>query len=292
MKKLWLLAAVLLASVTFSYAQFTFTSIDYPDGVGTRTRGINNHGQIVGSYDTEDGNRHALLIEKGKFIPLAPTTILGTAFSDAFKINDRGDVVGWVCPDICHAFLLTKKGVLTTLDFPGGSAYTSTVGWDVNESGTVVGVYDSFDGDFNLLYEGGFTWKDGNFIDVVFPGAGDSAVTGINARGEFVGSWDRGLFTTTSGFVFSKGEFTSFDAFVPELTQPSGINAHSDIVGQWYENGVAHGFLKIGAVFTEIIYPGAAVTTAWGINNRGQMVGNWLDSSNVVHGWLAQVSGK
>jgi len=288
MKKFVLLAAVLFASVTFSYAQFQFTSIDYLGGFGTRTRGINNHGQIVGSYDTEDGNRHALLIQKGKFIPLAPDTILGTDYSDAYKINDRGDVVGWDCDDVtCHAFLL-RDGVVTLLDFPGA---TLTYGWDINESGAVAGVWDLYDSQGNFIYEGGFLWKDGSFTEVAFPGAGDTAVTGINARGDFVGLWDSGPpdYTNTS-FIFSKGEFTSFDLPFPDLTnvQPSGINAQGNIIGQWYENGLPRGFLKVGEAFTNVDYPGAAYSSAWGINAAGWMVGNWYESSGTVHGWLAQ----
>jgi uncharacterized membrane protein len=292
MKRFLLLAAVLLASVTFTHAQFTFVSIDYPGGFGTRARGINNHGQIVGSYFDQYGNLHALLIEKGKFIPLAPGTILDT-YSDAFKINDRGDVVGWVCPDTCHAFLY-NKGVVTTLDFPGAS---DTYGWDINESGTVAGVWDLFDSQGNFLYEGGFLWKDGNFTEVTYPGAGDTGVTAINARGDFAGVWDTGLTaTTTSSFVFSKGVFTNFDAPFPDvyLTQPDGMNSQGKIVGQFYDTitYLPQAFLKVGEPFTLIEYPGAVWTTAWGINSVGQMVGNWLDGSGVTHGWLAQPGKK
>ncbi|MBI3476952.1 MAG: hypothetical protein HY010_14565 [Acidobacteria bacterium] len=290
MKKFILIAAVLFASVTFTYAQLQFTSIDYPGGFATRTRGINNHGQIVGSYADQDGNLHALLSQKGKFIPLAPETILGTTYSDAFKINDRGDVVGWVCPYFCHGFLF-RKGVVTTLDFPGA---TATYAWDINESGTVAGVWDLFDSQENFLYEGGFIWKDGNFTEVTFPGAGDTGVTAINARGDFVGAWDRGPNTTTSGFFSSKGKFASFDAPFPDvtLTQPQGMNERGHIVGAGYVNGIPHGFLKIGTYFMEIAYPGAAYTSAWGIDSAGQMVGNWLDSAGTVHGWLAQLGHK
>ena len=50
MKKLLLVAVVLLASLTSASAQFTFTILDYPGGVETTTRGINDHSEIVGSY--------------------------------------------------------------------------------------------------------------------------------------------------------------------------------------------------------------------------------------------------
>jgi uncharacterized membrane protein len=125
----------LLAFVASAYAQFTFTSIDYPGGTLTTARGINDYGVIVGAYRIAPP-RHALLIRAGQYIPLAPSTILGTDFSEAFKINDFGDVVGEFMDDtgFGHGFLL-HNGVLATLDFPGASD-TSARG--INASGTVV----------------------------------------------------------------------------------------------------------------------------------------------------------
>src|SRR5215467_11818344 len=145
MRRFSLLAFILLATATSAYAQFTFTSIDFPGGTLTTARGINNHGEIVAAYRIEPP-RHALLIKAGQFIPLAPTTILGTNFSEAFKINDRGDIVGIFLDDndFAHGFLLSK-GVLTTLDFPGASETFAT---GINESGTVVGFWDLLDADF------------------------------------------------------------------------------------------------------------------------------------------------
>ena len=58
------------------------------------TRGINNHGDMVGGYSVPGQPRHALLIKDGKFIPLGPGTVLATNYSEAFKINDRGDSSG------------------------------------------------------------------------------------------------------------------------------------------------------------------------------------------------------
>jgi len=57
-----------------------------------------------------------MLLKKGKFIPLAPTTILGTIYSEATNINDHGDIVGQMIDDngFAHGFLLSD-GVLTIL---------------------------------------------------------------------------------------------------------------------------------------------------------------------------------
>src|ERR1700758_28778 len=121
MKRFSMFAFVLFAFAASASAQFNFTSIDFPEGTLTTTRGINNHGEIVGSYRVVPP-RHALLIRGGKFIPLATNTVLGTHYSEAMKSNDRGDVVGQFIGDdgLAHGFRLSQ-GVLTTLDFPGAS---------------------------------------------------------------------------------------------------------------------------------------------------------------------------
>jgi uncharacterized membrane protein len=292
MRRLSLLAFILLATAASAFAQFTFTSIDFPGATFTTAFGINNHGDIVGSYRIEPP-RHALLIKAGQFIPLAPTTILGTNFSEARDINDRGDIVGQFIGDdgFFHGFLLTK-GVLTTLDFPGAS---QTSAFGINDSGTVVGSWDLLDADGNLLEEHGFTWKNGAFTEVNFPGSVDTFVLGINARGDLVGGWDAGLTSQGHGFVCSKGKCFSFDVPFPEsvLTQPDRINALGHITGIYVDvDGLLHGFLAVGANFSKLNFPGATDTSAWGINSAGQIVGVYGAADGSVHGYLAQPDNK
>jgi uncharacterized membrane protein len=295
MKKLLLVAVALLVAAIPAAAQFTFTSLDYPGGNLTSTRGINNHGEIVGSYRVPQHGRHALLIRGGQYLPLDPTSLLGTHFSEAHHIKDRGDVVGIYIGDdgFTHGFLL-RKGVLTTLDFPAAS---DTYAFGINESGTVAGFWDILDSSGNPLVSHGFTWNNGNFTQVDFPGAGDTAVLGINARGDLVGEWDTGITATIGhGFVSTKGQFISFD--VPfagaTVTQGNDINASGSIVGVYTDaSGVIYSFLAEGAKFTNISYPGAAQTTAWGINSAGQIVGNHFDTlSSPPRGFLAQPGNK
>jgi uncharacterized membrane protein len=288
-----LLAAVVLATAASAYAQFTFTSIDFPGGTVTNARGINNAGTIVGAYRIEPP-RHALLIKAGQFIPLAPTTVLGTNFSEAFGINDAGDVSGHFLGDdgFIHGFLLSKGGVLTTLDFPGAS---QTLAFGINNDGIVVGAWDLLDAEGNLLAEHGFTWKNGAFTEVNFPGSVDTAVLGINARGDLVGAWDAGLDSPTHGFVCSKGQCLSFDVPFPgsTITQPDAINALGHIAGLYIDaDGVFHGFLAIGANFTSIDFPDSTGTSAWGINSAGQIVGVYEAADESEHGYLAQPNNK
>src|SRR5260370_23493365 len=185
MKRLLLLAFIVLAGVASAHAQFTFTSLDFPGATGTNARGINNHGEIVGAYQIVPP-RHAMLIKDGQYIPLAPTTVLGTNRSEAFKSSDRGDVVGQYIGDdgFLHGFLLNKKGALTTLDFPGAS---DTYAYGINESTTVVGYWDLLDATINLLAYHGFTWKSGAFTEVRLHSSGVTSVLPVKSCCQLTG---------------------------------------------------------------------------------------------------------
>lgn len=279
MKRLLLLVAALLVSLPAANAQYRFTSLDFPGGTLTTARGINNNGQIVGAYRIVPP-KHALLIKGSKFLPLAPATLLGATNSEAYKTNDRGDVVGAFIGDdgLTHGFRL-RQGVLTTLDFPGAN-FTRAFG--INQSGVVVGEWATFDDSGNIIAYGGFIWKDGVFTNAnFFPGAGVGAVLGINEKGDLVGGWYSDLTSPDlHGFVYSGGHFVSFD--VPfsgaSATQPNDINELGQIVGLYNDaDGLNHGFLKVGESFLAIDFPGAATTTAWGINAIGQIVGTHYD---------------
>jgi uncharacterized membrane protein len=294
MKRFALLAVTLLAFATAADAQFTFTSLDFPGGTLTTARGINNHGDVVGAYRITPP-RHALLIQKGQFVLIAPTTVLGTNFSEAFKSNDRGDVAGdFIGNDgFVHGFLLTE-GVVTALDFPGAS---DTFAYGINESGTVVGQWDLLDPSGNTLVVHGFTWKNGAFTQFDFPGSGDTYLFGINARGDLVGAWDTGITSPLGhGFVCSRrGQCVSFDVPVTgaTVTQADDINARRQITGVYLDaSGVLHAFLLDGANFTSFDFPGATGTLAWGINSAGQIVGDYLAADNSIHGFQAQPNHK
>lgn len=55
-----------------------------------------------------------------------------------------------------------------------------------------------------------------------------------------------------------------------------GINHRGQIVGYYYDNaGNAHGFLYSSGTYTTLDYPDGGFTTANGINDAGQIVGNY-----------------
>lgn len=125
--------------------------------------GINDHGQVVGGSFTADGGVHGFIWQDGAIIdlgalggttnasqpPLAascnlPTHFgsLGTTFSLANGVNNRGQVVGRsVAPNgDDHAFVWSD-GVMVDLndEIPGGSGWTLIEAESINGSGQISG---------------------------------------------------------------------------------------------------------------------------------------------------------
>ena len=290
MKKLLFVSVLFLFGVSFAFGQFSFTSLDFPQGTLTTARGINNSGQIVGAYRVNPP-RHAMFIDHAQYLPLGSGTLLDILYSEAFKINSRGDIVGQFIGDdgFTHGFLW-RKGVITILDFPGAS---DTTPFGINDSGTVIGSWDILDADGNVLAYHGFVWKDGGFSEFNYPGSADTTITGINARGEMVGLWDSDITSPIGhGFICKGDACSSFDVPVAGVivTQPNDINARGDIVGAYIDaDNVTHGFRIHANNFLKIDFPDAVRTLVWGINAAGQMVGTYYDYSGApARGFLAE----
>lgn len=294
MKSLTLLALAVLAFVASAFAQqYKFTSLDFPGGNLTTGRGINDHGDIVGAYRVNPP-RHALLIRKGQYIPIAPDSILGINYSEATNINNRGDITGQMLDEngFGHGFLVIN-GKVTILDVPGAS---ETFALGINDSGLVAGYWDLLDANFNYLAIYGFTWKDGQFINtqINFPGAAGSGLFGVNARGDLSGVWLPDFFSGIEhGFVCPKSApCFSYDGPIQgsvPFTDGKEINAHGQVVGiNIGDDGIGHSYLMNKGTFAMIDFPEATGTNAFGLNSAGQIVGKYFTADGLTHGFLAQ----
>jgi probable HAF family extracellular repeat protein len=113
--------------------------------LSTVARGINDAGDIVGTFSDATGS-HGFLLTGGVFTtidavpPFAPPPPQLGAGTDAFGINDAGQIVGSFNDATgFHGFLLTG-GVFTTIDAPGSTTplpFTQIFG--INDAGQIVG---------------------------------------------------------------------------------------------------------------------------------------------------------
>jgi len=254
---------------------FTFMAINFPGQLTTQAFGINDAGQIVGSYSTNGG--HGFLDSGGSFATVDVPSGIDTS---ALGISSSGYIVGQYFPagTTDTQGFLDKGGSFTTISFPGALASDAS---GVNGSGEMVGSYID-----TGLNEHGYVDINGAFGAINFPGAALTEVKGVNASGEIVGFYDAD--GHEHGFLDRAGVFSSIDFPGATSTEAWGINGSGEIVGLYGDaNGQGHGFVDIGGVFSTVDFPGSLSTSIRGVNDQGQVVGNYFDAEGGDHGFVA-----
>jgi hypothetical protein len=110
-------------------------------------------------------------------------------------------------------------------------------------------------------------------------------VLGINNGNVIVGSYYVDATSTTHGFKYSNGKYSTIDFPGADITVATGIADTGDIVG-WYQlpnSSYNHGFLLHAGTFKTIDRPGTASTMLAGINSTGTIVGNHDDNYGFVY---------
>jgi VCBS repeat-containing protein/probable HAF family extracellular repeat protein len=220
----------------YDISSATYITINDPSGSnGTDGRGINDLGQIVGSYANGITNL-GYLYSGGTYTTLFhPSAVFGTF---AQGINDTGQVVGYYGDSnaIPHGFLYAG-GTYTTLDDP--LATNGTQAHDINDAAQIVGTYTDGTGTHGFLYSGG-TYTT---INDPLAAPGQTFATGINDLGQIAGHY-YDLSGGAHGFLDIGGNFTTIDDnLVTGGTFVQDINNAGQIVGYYYTDGsVQHAF--------------------------------------------------
>ena len=115
---------------------------------------------------------------------------------------------------------------------------------------------------------------------------------GINGHGVAVG-----FYTSKQGFNRGYSYNTATKKFA-RILEPghaganitaTGINLAGFVTGFFAApHGVTDSFLLFGHKFTTIAFPGSSATTAFGVNNRGEVVGAYTTGSG-AQGQVARV---
>src|SRR5512132_993910 len=221
-------------------------SLTYLANLRRRTLGINNHGQITGTFidaadipnpdGTFDTGHGFVQDRRGHTTSFdAP----GARITLPNGINDHGQITGaYVAGDgaaSVHGFIRDRRGTITSFEVPFGRLHNVS---DINNRGQIVGYYDQPD----FAGGGGFLRdRDGTITPVTYPGAPYTLVHGLNDRGQLVGAYlEPGAAPnpdgtipagTVHGFVWERGRFTSFDVSGSIFTQAFGINNRGQVVG-------------------------------------------------------------
>lgn len=288
----------------------SFVTLYAPDGSFVTPFAINEAGVITGYYGDVYATHGFLRAADGAMTLFDPPGSLSTQPNG---INAAGVISGtyYDTDYVAHGFVRTANGAITTFDVPGAGtgSFEGTLATGINASGAISGCYGSFN-----AYHGFLRTSDGVIISFDPPGSSntcaapevnnlDYAAARINAAGEITGTY----YLPTAGFPFgaevrgylrsSGGAFTGFDAATYPpcciFTYGLAINPAGLIAG--YENDgydLNHGYLRLtnGTIIT-LDAPGAGFgfnqgTLAVDVNKAGQVIGWYVDSNNVSHGFL------
>jgi probable HAF family extracellular repeat protein len=157
----------------FLWADGTLTTIDVPNEFNTDLHGINDHGDIVGSYGST--GLHGFLLSKGTFTQLvAPNTEDQPV---PFGINNRGDIVGDLGGD---GFLLSNDRY--TLFRVPESGWTEARG--INDRGEIAGFWMDADGVIHA-----YLFSKGQFTEIHVPVGSNAGIFGLNNQDQIVGDY-------------------------------------------------------------------------------------------------------
>ena len=206
--------------------------IGVPGQPGTEASGINDAGQIVGSFIDARGVSHGFTQTLGgSFIVINGPGDFGT-FADG--INAVGQIVGsfYDARGIMHGFVRAPGGALTTIDVPGARLIEVH---GITDAGQIAGMGVSLDGDLHVY--GFVRTADGTFTTVDVPGAKQTWAGGINNSGQIVGGF-RDADGKEHGFVrAANGTFTTFDVPSQPTTTQGPPPAKADVTSTIQRSG-------------------------------------------------------
>jgi probable HAF family extracellular repeat protein len=227
----------------------TYATIDCqaPYTAGSGAFGINTQGQIVGACSAPGGingfygTTRSFVLTGGVLSLLPDPGSYGGASSQAYAINDSGQIVGWYA-DTClcagHGFLYSN-GAYTTLDIQG---FVNTQAYGINNAGQIVGFTQVTFGGGNshgfLLSGGGYT----TFDEPDASGNSGTFAAGIDNSSRIVGGYNVG--SVEHAYLLSGSVFTTIDNPSAAATGALGMNSQGQIVGNYTDlSNVAHGYM-------------------------------------------------
>lgn len=267
---------------------FHFITIDVPDAQSTSVRGINDRGQIVGTFIGSNGLPHGFMNTDGHITTIDVPNLVGegnfrTVGTEAMGINNSGTIVGTFdtradAGEFAYGFV-EKKGQFSMFS-DGCCPVPNPV--SIANNGTILGNYFQVNrGNLNGFVQD----AQGNRTTISAPGAFETSVSGFNGRGDIVGQY-RDL-TGYHSFLDHAGHFSVLTVPGAQQTIAMDINDWGVIVGSFLDiNNRSHGFIDIAGYFITVDVPDSQSTSITGINNLGLFIGGFTDGNGHSHAFV------
>ena len=255
-------------SVTFEI----LATFDYPGAVDTIAGGINDRGDVAGSYFDASGNGHGFVrLSNGRFSAPIIDPNDPNQFTEITGINNRYTLCGFGS----ESFLLSGR----IFTYVTTSAFATTV-YGVNDAGNFCGYTSRPDASFVTI--------GGTATLFRVPVSSYNEAHGINSLDQCVG-WYVGSATFQAGFRRDADGTLTYPIIVPGATNTMlfGINDSGSMVGEMVDMGSHAVFFEPTGRATVYDYPRATSTTFRGINNNGLICGWYVHLG--THAFIARV---
>jgi probable HAF family extracellular repeat protein len=266
-----------------------------PGGRNSSGFWVSDKGEIIGGsengvIDPNNGfpSQNAVVWKHGQIMNLG--TLKGGHESGANAINNRGQIVGFSDNDVPDPFsffsflglvtqtraFLWEDGIMQDLGTLGGP---DAIPGLINESGQIAGVsYTSQEPDpgTGIPPIHPFLWERGTMMDLGTLGGAIGFASGLNNRGEVVGTMNLTGDSTAHPFLWERGTLTDLGTLGGSFGQASWINEAGEIVGNALtENDAAFlAFLwKNGSMKNLGTLEGSCASFPQSINSKQQVVG-------------------
>jgi hypothetical protein len=238
------------------YGQANFTDENFPGSVQTQVTGINNNdGHTAGFWVDGNGNNFGFVDLGGKFVDVVDPHAKGAAaggatFEQLLGLNDHHTAVGFYNDANNNAHSFTYDIKSGSFDSVNVAGYASVTATAINNEGHIAGFVTNGGNDIGFL-------KEGNKVELLKGPAGAVSVMAL------------------------------------------GVNNEDQVVGSYTDaSGATHGFLfdESHKSYTTINDPNtaktgpASLTVVNGINDKGNLVGFYLDAAGNTDGMLVHVS--
>jgi hypothetical protein len=260
--------------------------------------GINDEGVISGYFGSGAAghpNKGYLLLPYGRYLN---ENFPHSKQTQVTGLNNRGVTVGFysntnlgVGMDANYGWI-NVYGHFRKVNFPTSTPASPAIDQNlgVNDEGIVVGFYND-DNNTSHGYEYNiWTRQFSTVVDPNSPGASLTAAA-TNDRGDVAGFYTNPTTGNTDGFLLRDGQFIDLAVSGAPTTMALGVNNNDEVVGVYTPSGTTalHEFTwtpRHG--FTTVDDPrGTGTTTINGVNDRGQLVGFYVDGNGNTDGFLA-----
>jgi uncharacterized membrane protein len=296
-----LLCLIAIAAAVPAQAAWKYTIIDYPGATFTQVFGLNNSGEAVGQAVVGATTiNFAYNSKKGTFTVLP--SVPGAAVTNTCAISSAGVIAGSAGDGSNNRGIILDKGAFSFFSAPGW-AYTEARA--ISNNGRLL---TGFAADSTLSNYIGLIYDvdENSFIE--FLPATFTIAQGINSRKQVVGNVDLDANVAYPGapaggygfFRQPNGDIVFFSVNGAFVTRARGINNAGLITGFYHDvvTGAQRGFVARAATSpayqalivaaNEVLdVPGASGTIPEGINESGDVSGNWFDAAGNNHGFFA-----